>query len=532
LNIEFTYQQKMGQYEEFKNICLVDTLDHCGFEGKQFDLFAMSVQNTARIQEQNNRMISVIIGNPPYNANQERENDNNRNRSYDEVDKQIRRTYVAESTAQKMKIYDIYARFFRWATSRLDENGVFVFITNSYFINARGFDGFRKVVAEEFSDIYVIDLGGDVRKNPKLSGTKHNVFGIQAGVAISFMVKQHKNGKSKCKIFYSRRPEFDTAEQKLEFLYHTKIEGISFKHISPDNYNNWLDQAEHEFDDLIRVCSKEARASDDDSDVETIFKLYSIGISTNRDEWVYDFDAASLEKKAKFFMDEYNHEVDRWKKYKQQNKYVDIKKESNPVVDKFLEERGIIKWSKMIKRDKLRKDKKEEFKSCQIARAAYRPYCARFLYFDYIPIDIFGNQLEIFGADKTNCVIACNASSGGTKPFGVLATNQCVDLHLIGDTICIPLYRYDENGNRIDNITDWGLTQFQTHYNDPSITKENIFHYTYSVLHHPAYRKKYGLNLKREFPRLPFYDKFFQWVEWGKQLMDLHLKYETIEPYN
>gem|GEM_PF-6985844 len=61
---------------------------------------------------------------------------------------------------------------------------------------------------------------------------------------------------------------------------------------------------------------------------------------------------------------------------------------------------------------------------------------------------------------RKNCFIAC--SNGRTKPFGTLATNQCVDSHLIGDTICLPLYRYDENGNRIDNITDWGLTQFHT----------------------------------------------------------------------
>jgi predicted helicase len=95
----------------------------------------------------------------------------------------------------------------------------------------------------------------------------------------------------------------------------------------------------------------------------------------------------------------------------------------------------------------------------------------------------------------------------------------------------IPLYRYEENGDRIDNITDWGLTQFQTHYNDPTITKENIFHYTYAILHHPAYRTKYEINLKREFPRLPFYPDFHQWAAWGQTLMALHLNYETIEPY-
>jgi predicted helicase len=63
------------------------------------------------------------------------------------------------------------------------------------------------------------------------------------------------------------------------------------------------------------------------------------------------------------------------------------------------------------------------------------------------------------------------------------------------------------------------------------ITKEDIFYYTYAVLHNPAYRKKYELNLKREFPRIPFYDNFYQWRNWGKKLMDLHINYETVEPY-
>ena len=100
-----------------------------------------------------------------------------------------------------------------------------------------------------------------------------------------------------------------------------------------------------------------------------------------------------------------------------------------------------------------------------------------------------------------------------------------------GGSQCLPLYRYEKNGDRINNITDWGLTQFQTCYSDRTITKEDIFHYTYAVLHHPAYRTKYELNLKREFPRLPFYADFHQWSTWGKALMELHLNYEAIELY-
>ncbi len=226
----------------------VDTLEHTTFEGKQGDLFALTVENTERIKRQNDRTISVIIGNPPYNANQANENDNNKNRKYPAIDKLIKDTYIKYSTAQKTKLYDMYSRFFRWATDRLNDNGVLAFITNSSFINARTFDGFRKVVADDFSEIYIIDLGGDVRKNPQLSGTKHNVFGIQTGVAISFMVKRRGSGKIPCKIFYYRRPELETAEDKLRFLSGTKFERIGFEHIVPDKDNNWINMTEIDID--------------------------------------------------------------------------------------------------------------------------------------------------------------------------------------------------------------------------------------------------------------------------------------------
>jgi predicted helicase len=117
------------------------------------------------------------------------------------------------------------------------------------------------------------------------------------------------------------------------------------------------------------------------------------------------------------------------------------------------------------------------------------------------------------------------------KPFHTLATNFIPDYDFLEKTQCLPLYRYDKDGNRIANITDWGLEQFVNHYNDKDITKENIFHYVYAVLHNPAYRNKYELNLKREFPRIPFYKNFHQWVAWGQSLIDLHINYESIKPY-
>ena len=185
LNLEYIYQQKIKKYREFENIAFVDTLDLTKNRIGQTEL-NFSEENFERIERQENSNFTVIIGNPPYNANQQNENDNNKNREYKYIDKRIKDTYVKNSTAQKTKVYDMYSRFYRWATDRIGKKGVISFVTNSSFIDSKTFDGFRKTLFDEFTEIYILDLGGNVRKNPKLSGTRNNVFGIQTGVAISF----------------------------------------------------------------------------------------------------------------------------------------------------------------------------------------------------------------------------------------------------------------------------------------------------------------------------------------------------------
>ena len=537
LNIEYTYKQKMDVYEEFENICFVDTLDNTSFAGKQLDLFAMSVENTARIKRQNDRTISVIIGNPPYNAKQENFNDNNANRYYTAIDKLIKESYIKYSKAQNnIVVYDMYTRFIRWASDRLGKNGVIAFITNSSFIDGRAFDGFRKAVSDDFSYIYIIDLHGDVRKNPKLSGTTHNVFGIQTGVAIMFLVKKLNSDFNNCQIFHIRRPDFDTASDKLKFLSQTKFNQIPFEHITPDKNYNWINQSDNDFESLLPLVDKDVKAGKGE---EAVFKLFSRGVETSRDEWVYDFNRDSLKNKILFLSVKYNHSVDnqekdlsiKWNSSLQEfmisqvkSKLTDFKLNTIPIIWLLMGEinciAGIIFLYKSL----------HEY---LIILSAYRPFCKLYLYTEKIfshrltqnHYDMFSNNLN-----SSNIVITFQ-SFGSNRSFNTLASDLLPEVHFTGANQCLPLYRYDKEGNRIDNITDWGLKQIQTHYQDTTITKIDIFHYTYAVLHNPGYRTKYELNLKREFPRLPYYENFQKWVNWGKQLMELHINYETVTPY-
>jgi predicted helicase len=207
LNIEATYAALTDDYEEYPNLCFVDTLDNTAGlrqRGKQGELFgAVSEENVARIRRQNQRKISVIIGNPPYNANQLNENENNKNREYPAIDKRIKETYIAASAAQKTKLYDPYVRFFRWASDRVDENGIVAFVSNSSFVHKPSLEGMRKTLAREYSDIWILDLKGDARTaGERRRREGGNIFGnqIRVGITISFLIR--KRNSAGCRVHY------------------------------------------------------------------------------------------------------------------------------------------------------------------------------------------------------------------------------------------------------------------------------------------------------------------------------------------
>ena len=525
LNIEQEYFQRTGKYLPFGGIALADTFEL--LEQQQTEFFTQ--ENTERVERQKAADMFVVIGNPPYNVGQVNENDNNKNRKHKAMDKRIAETYAADSTAQlKNKLYDPYVKAFSWASKRLGKEGIVAFVTNNGFLDGTAFDGMRKHLAADFDAIYILDLNGNVRKNPKLSGTTHNVFGIQVGVSINFFIKTDtiKTDLKLPEIFYARVDEFWRKEEKYRHL-DSKLhyQNINWQKIVPDGRHTWLTEGLHaEFDTFLPIGSKAAKASNTNR-VETLFKTYSVGVVTARDAWVYNFNRNALTENLTQMMEYYNGQVFRWER--QSNRDINL----NDFIDT---DDTKIKWSRSLK-SRLKTGTMAEFSAENVRASLYRPFTKSYLYFHRMMnecVYVFPSIFPTPDTETENRVI-CFSGTGSNKPLQVMVAAMIPSHDFLEKTQCFPFYTYDEDGtNRQENITDWALTEFRTHYGDETITKWDIFYYNYALLHHPAYCEKYEANLKRDLPHIPFAEDFWGFANAGTALADLHVNYESAPKYD
>jgi predicted helicase len=557
LNIEHAYYELAGQYEPFEGLCFVDTLELAEHEQAQLGIFAE--KNTARVARQRSAPITVIIGNPPYNVGQKSENENNKNRSYPVIEKRIKDTYVKDSKATlKTQLYDAYVKFFRWAVDRLEgRDGIVCFVSNNSFVDQMTFDGMRKHLLQDFTQIYHVDLHGNVRKNPKLSGTTHNVFGIQVGVGITVAVRAKKHKKRS--LLYHRVPEGWRKEEKYDWLNTTATAGkVKWEGLAPDEKHTWLvPENAGKFAKFIPVGSREAKATTADNS-EVLCRSYGRGVMTCRDDVVYDFQEGVLLARMEKFVENYNAEVDRFSHAK------------GPLnIDDFVRT-DHIKWDGTLK-GHLKDQKYGEFTESAVRVSLYRPFTKRPFYFDRLFLNSIYLQPYFFptaASEQENRVIALT-DVGSEKPFMALVARSIVDLHIVGagaTSQCFPFYVYDADGtNRRENITDWALSKFRARYDDKKLDKWDIFHYVYGVLHHPTYREKFADCLKRELPRIPLTPPspagrgskrsslsrrergqkkfplplgegkgeggFHAFRDAGRALAALHLDYEKLEPF-
>jgi len=545
INIEAAYHgEVIDEYAPFEGICLTDTFQ---MYEKDDLVDALLEDNSARRKRQKSLDIRVIVGNPPYSAGQKSENDDAANISYPSLDKRIEETYVNRSSNKmgKSKAYDSYIRAIRWASDRIGDAGIIGFVTNAGFLDSNSADGLRLCLAKEFSSLYVFHLRGNARTSGETRRKeKDNVFGMgsRAPIAISLLVK-NPEAETHGQIYFHDIGDYLSREEKLEkIVNYASVARIPvWQHVVPDEHGDWIEQRDASFNTHVSMGDKSSKSRSE------IFATYSIGVLSNRDTWIYNSSKNKLEQIVNRTVAAYKEE---W-----------LKSSGLPAeeVDKKVNRNDPrIKWSSDVIK-KLAKGQDYSFDPSVVRVWQYRPF-SRYWHYSSKMWNWSHHLMPcFFPTPEAENIVICVHGVGMSKDFSTLVSNVLPEKQFLANGQCFPLYLYefaaesdqidfDGTGDlfieesakpatgytRKDAITDAGLAHFKTAYPSEQISKEDIFYYVYGILHSPDYRERFADNLSKELPRIPAVKKaadFWAFSKAGRALADLHLNYETVEPY-
>ena len=499
---------------------------------RQSNIFSTTLgENNARLAELNRQDIRVIIGNPPYSAGQDNANDDNQNEHYEELDDRIAKTYAAWTEAvNKNSLYDSYIRAYRWASDRIGDKGIIGFVTNAGWIDSNSADGMRKCLAEEFSSIYVYHLKGNARtQGEQRRKEKDNVFGegSRAPVAIVFLVKNPASTE-RGKIYFHAVDDYLTREEKLACLRTDRSMAYTQTNvIVPDAHGDWLNQRDNSFSRFIEIGNKK-------KPYDSLFKLYSSGLKTARDAWIYGSSR-----------DRIKYNVDRmFSTYNQQAKEFD----SDSSNFEFIRDDKLIHWNRTLENFFKRGVRDLTFNRLSLYRSIYRPFFPQYCYFNKYANDMTYQIPLLFPSNEVENLAICS-SGVGSKGFTCLMSNLIADLNMLeAGAQCFPRWLPGEQAKETADSLDFGesseipsgfspgaLPYFQAAYPGKPITEDDLFYYIYGILHSEDYRTRYANNLMKELPRIPRVatnEQFMAFSKAGRELARLHVYFEDMEPYS
>lgn len=519
-------------------------------QNKNSEVFDTSFgENNSRLQDLNSQDVKVIIGNPPYSVGQSSANDNNENTAYPELDNRIRETYFKYSKAKKNKL-DSYKRAFRFMSDRLGNKGVIGVVCNNSWIMANTDDGLRKCLCEEFDSIKIFDLRGN-QNLPTWKEEGDKIFEdlAKVGVAIVFFIKNALAKKAECKIDYYAVPDCLSRGEKISLLKTYKtIKSVPLTRLKADEHNDWLSHRQLDFAKFLPMISSGNVSGD------SIFKDKFIGISTNRDLWVYSSSRKQLQSNVQRSVASFAETLSKYKEAKQQiqlsiddrknlkkNLLATIKSLTT-IRDKEVQD---ISWTRGL-RDKLKADRSlQDFSESKIKISLYRPFFKQFLYYDASGlVEMPGRWRYVYKEHAPKNYTICT-SGPGAKEFSCLMVDTLPCLDLLEKTqgysrFVFSLPTESEMGSldfmssdEISCVTQKAVDAFKVAYDHP-VDSTSIFYYIYGLFHSPDYRERYANNLMREFPRIPrvaTYEQFMSFVEAGQTLADLHVNFENVKPY-
>jgi predicted helicase len=520
-NIESVISKKTGKFIPFETALWTDSfaLMEKLYERKPVQLSIIIPEKFREmIEKQLEAKVNVIISNPPWRAGKENEHEGRRNTEYRNLKKRIEQTYAKYSkqlgTTLVNSLYDKYIQALRMATDRIEE-GVIGFVLNNGWLKGLAGRGVRKALSEEFAEVYVYDLKGDIRARSKKEG--ENVFPIQTGNCLLFLVKR-KDKKSPAKIFYKAVKDYAKKEEKFAELkeWEDQLDQISWQEIVPNDKHDWIDQGDKEFESFVKLGDKKNKHE------IMVFNIYSRGLATGRDVYAYNFSKDDLKEHMERLIDTFNEHLEKvWSG------------EITPdnVEEKIEKDQRKIKWDRELRNWLFRLKENQRFKNDRVFPVFYRPFVPMWGYFDRVFNNCVYRLPSIFPTpDAENLAIA--VSGRGSNWFDTFITDKLVSIDFINKTQIFPLYAYVEEktlfGSTLSkkyNITDQALKLFQKTLNDNSITKEDIFYYVFGVLSTPSYVERFKNNLSKELPRVPILESFKEISELGRKLAELQLAY-------
>ena len=522
INIEATYRDAadLSRYEPFPGIVFTDTFQSYEPDGS-LDA-ALFPTNSERIERQRGLDIRVVLGNPPWSIGQSSENDANKNRVYPHLRQRIGDTYAKKSIARSQQsLYDTYIQAIRWASDQVQKSetgGVVAFVTNGGFISSYSADGLRKTLAKEFHAVYCLDLRGDARtsgERRRREGGGVFDYGSRAAVAILLLVKKPGDSPG-ATIHYRDIGDYLTRQQKLATLSRSRLAETDWQVITPNEYGDWINQRTADFNRLFPLYGEGG-----------IFTLNSLGIKTNRDAWLCNFSKATVAEKTASMIEFFNSQVPT------DNPDLDPTKFSWTDSALAMARKGV-----QLKHDVSR-----------IIPSVYRAFCRQNTYFDRSVVERVYRQEYIYpraGVDNIGILVSERDKS---QLLSCLMTDILPNLSTLGTTSkYLPRYRFIAAGNgdaiqqpdgtaeleRVSNISSDALAKFREHYAEDAISEDDLFYYVYGVLHHPGYRDTYADDLKLEPARIPLAATaadFRAFAAAGRELAELHINYETAEPY-
>jgi predicted helicase len=546
VNLETAFHGQTGIYQPFNGMVLTDTFQMT----EENDLVDNVVlpENNEKAERQLQQPIRVVVGNPPYSAQQDSENDDNKNLAYPTLDARIRTTYAVQSASKLAKnLYDSYIRAIRWASDRIGEQGIVAFVTNGSFLKAKNMDGLRKCLTNEYSHLYIFDLRGDQRTSGEESrreGGKIFGSGSRTPVAISIMIKDPTH-TGPCELYYHDIGDYLSQEEKLTMIEgYNSITGVGWQSITPNPEGDWANQRDPAFDSFIPLGDKDNGAD------EVLFSFYSFGVVTNRDPWTYNYSRHELESNMRRTIESYSQDVALYT-----TACFGKSKNACPKLEDAIDtDPRRVSWTRSLKADAGRQ-KQHDYMPVSVVCGAYRPFSKQWMYFNRGFNEMVNRVPAMFPTPSHQNVVISSTGVADRKGYSSLAADNVPNMHLTDTGQCFPLYWYekaddagkakpqgdmfsagastpDENGYiRHDSITDWALSAFRVQYHDQAITKEDIFWYVYGILHSSEYKQRFATDLKKMLPRIPFAQDFRAFSDAGRKLGEWHLNYETIEPF-